>query len=386
MTISASGPKQRYSTLIAAGAIQDDTTQYPALEALELLYRQLRSQRSQRELLLGLYLWGSVGRGKTFLMDQFVLALGPDICLRQHFHHFMADMHRQLTALSGQKDPLRHIAKRLSQQTRVLCFDEFFVSDIGDAMLLGNLLQRVLSHGVILVATSNTPVERLYWNGLQRERFLPAIRALQTHTLSLHLSGAQDHRELCSGRNARFLLEPEDAAARHALRCQMLQSIGLSTALIEDVENTSLILFGRRIRYVARGERVICFDFAEVCEGPRSHFDYIEIARQFDTVLLFGLPRLSGVSYERIKARGTEDGALGSGETGARQVVLAPRDDAARRFIALIDEFYERRLTLIITSVAPLEEIYIEGSLTFEFQRARSRLIEMGAESYRCRR
>lgn len=368
-------PQQRYTALIDAGRLCNDPAQQGALNALETLCQHLLQRRSRRHHCQGLYLWGSVGRGKTLLMDLFVASLPPSVCLRQHFHHFMAAVYQQLRAFSGQPDPLQHIARALSRQTQVLCFDEFFVTDIGDAMLLGNLLQALFSHGVILVATSNTPPDRLYWNGLQRERFLPAINAIQAHTRSLHLDGLQDHRERAFDQVTGYFVETEEVPARQALRQQLLSAAGLPASVEKD--GVCLSILGRSIPCIAKQARTLCVAFEAVCEGPRSHFDYVEIARQFDTVLLFGLPRLSGVSCERIKARGTEDGALGSGLTGERQVILAPKDDAARRFIALIDEFYERRVKLVLTSAVALDEVYTQGSLTFEFQRARSRLLEM---------
>lgn len=382
-------PLQHYLALKTAGRISDDAAQRPALMALEDLFqrivasssapRRLQRQRSAAPV-QGLYLWGHVGRGKTFLMDLLVASLPPDVVLRQHFHHFMADVHRQLRTLAGQRDPLQRIAAALSQQTRVLCFDEFFVSDIGDAMLLGPLLQRLFQQGVILVATSNTPPERLYWNGLQRERFLAAIDAIQTHTRCLHMTGEKDHREHAMEDSCAFFLEPDAPEACQQLHQRLLDALQLPAPRPE--ENASLCILGRPIRYIARHERTICFAFSALCEGPRSHFDYIEIAAQFDTVLVFGVPRLSGVMSERIKARGTEDGAVGSGLTGERQILLAPQDDAARRFIALVDELYDQRAQLVVTSTVALQEIYTEGSLLFEFQRARSRLQEMGSPYY----
>ena len=362
-------PLQRYQNLIANGQVSFDESQQQALMALQKLYeQQLHEQPSN----LGLYLWGKVGRGKTFLMDSFVETLDKEVCLRQHFHHFMRDVHSQLTQLSGSKDPLRQIAKQLKQRHDILCFDEFFVYDIGDAMLLGRLIMFLFEQNMVVVATSNCAPDDLYKDGLQRANFLPAIDAIQQNMKVIELAGIKDHRE----------------RQLHALKNYFLINDDFKEPSIVPAKNPGVIeILGREINYLAihdseRKNKFIVFDFEDLCLGPRSHFDYIEIAKQFNTVYLVNVPALGGVMYEQIKARGTEDGSVGSGDTGERQVKLAPMDDGARRFIALIDELYDQQVALFLTCHVPLEELYSQGSLAFQFERARSRLIEMGSEEY----
>ncbi len=385
-------PFQRYRDLVNSSAISYDPAQQEALQALDQLFLELRrtpprksfirfssNTRFSRAAIQGLYLWGKVGRGKTFLVDLFVQSLNSEKCLRLHFHHFMAMVHYQLNQLGGQPDPLKKVAENLSRQYEVLCFDEFYVSDIGDAMLLGRLMQYLFNFGMILVATSNTPPENLYQDGLQRSRFLPAIEAIRTHTRNVHLSGRQDHRERHQALEEIYFVVT-DTKQRKNVTDEILKRHLLPATT--DVSRKISIL-GRDIPYLSRNHRHICFGFTQLCEGPRSHFDYMELARQFETVVLLDVPPLSGKAYERIKARGTEDGSIGSGVTGEREVVLSRNDDAARRFIALVDELYDQRVRLLLTSEVPLHLLYTQGSLLFEFERARSRLMEMGSSTYR---
>jgi cell division protein ZapE len=374
-------PQQHYQNLTAEGLVDFDEAQQQALMALEQLHQQLIQNRVP---VLGLYLWGKVGRGKTFLMDSFVESFDKDTCLRQHFHHFMRDVHRQLTQLSGTKDPLRQIAKQLKKRHDILCFDEFFVYDIGDAMLLGRLIMYLFEQGMVVVATSNCEPNELYKDGLQRANFLPAINAIHQNMKVVELAGIKDHRErqLHTLQNY-FVINDSDEGDSFN---QRLKEFSLAPAK----KSGSLEVLGREINYLALNSsaiknRAIAFDFKDLCLGPRSHFDYIELAKQFNTVFLMNVPVLGGEMYERIKARGTEDGSIGSGATGEREVMLAPMDDGARRFIALIDELYDQQVTLFLTCQVALEELYTQGSLAFQFERAHSRLIEMGSEEYRAR-
>lgn len=379
-------PLQRYQNLTAEGQVSFDEAQQQALMALQQLHQQIALptahtnesvQAQNPSPVLGLYLWGKVGRGKTFLMDSFVESFAEGICLRQHFHHFMQDVHNQLTQLSGSKDPLRIIAKQLKMNHKILCFDEFFVNDIGDAMLLGRLIMFLFEQNMVVVATSNCEPNELYKDGLQRANFLPAIEAIKKHMHIVELAGNKDHRE-------RLL---------HTLQNYFVITDDFKEPSFTPDKNPGVLeILGREIPYLAindlaindldRSNKIIVFDFEDLCLGPRSHFDYIELAKQFSTVFLMNVPVLGGDMSERIKARGTEDGSIGSGETGEREVMLAPMDDGARRFIALIDELYDQQVTLFLTCEVPLKELYTQGSLAFQFERARSRLIEMGSEEY----
>ena len=379
MVVASLSPKQKYQLLIENGSVIDDSAQHAALSALDGLYHQLAETSDQTAEIKGLYLWGKVGRGKTFLMDLFTETINSEYCLRQHFHHFMDSVHRQLAEVSGRADPLGLIAKRLGQQYKVLCFDEFFVSDIGDAMLLGNLMKHLFELGVTLVATSNTQPDDLYQDGLQRARFLPAIKAIKDHTHRIHLTGEEDHRERPLAQQQIYFVDSVDSTLMTNTTKQLFNELALPPA---HASSTSMTVLGRELFCVSRNQDAVCFEFSQLCEGPRSHLDYIQLAKSFKTVLLISIPALGGRSYEHIKARGTEDGSVGSGETGERKVVHSMMDDAVRRFIALVDEFYACKVKLYLVSEVPFEQLYTEGGLRFEFERARSRLIEMASEEY----
>lgn len=385
--MTPSSPLQKYQDLTALGQVSFDESQQQALMALQQLHEQT-SHRSNvnrsnvngkmatgKDSQVGLYLWGEVGRGKTFLMDTFVESLHADICLRQHFHHFMRDVHNQLAQLSGSKDPLRQIAKQLRSRHSILCFDEFFVYDIGDAMLLGRLIMYLFKENMIVVATSNCAPDELYKDGLQRANFLPAIDAIHQNMNIIELAGTKDHRERHLQTLKNYFVIPDNFQESTLLPDEHPDQIpDKSPGVIE--------ILGREINYLSKDNLTIVFEFEDLCLGPRSHFDYIEIAKQFSTVYLLNIPALGGAVYERIKARGTEDGSVGSGDTGEREVMLAPMDDGARRFIALVDELYDQQVALYLTCYVSLDKLYTHGSLAFQFERARSRLIEMGSEEY----
>jgi len=390
-----SSPLTKYQALVDSRKLQKDLSQQHAIVLLQQLYLSLQqvhenaSHKSTQPQSKGIYLWGKVGRGKTFLMDLLDASLPSSLCKRQHFHHFMQDVHKRLTELSGKSEPLRHIAKQLSKQYKVLCFDEFFVSDIGDAMLLGNLLQYMFELNMVVVCTSNCAPNELYRNGLQRARFLPAIAAIETYLNVVHLDGEQDHRKRALNYIRCYFELPKPLQAQAALHQTLLRQYGLT---MSDTDS-SITVLGRRISVVAQSEgntcksslsnSAVCFDFSALCEGPRSHFDYVELAKLYKTILVFNVPPMSGQAYERIKARGTEDNGsninIASAETGEREVVLAPMDDALRRFIALVDECYDSKTNLVMTAYVPQGEIYTSGSLMFEFERTKSRLVEMAS-------
>ena len=295
----------------------------------------------------GLYLWGGVGRGKTFLMDLFFNAVPIARKHRSHFHRFMRLIHEERKRDREAEDPLRLIADRLAAQHRLICFDEFFVSDITDAMLLGRLLQLVFDRGVVLVATSNVAPSGLYRDGLQRERFLPAIEALESHCKVLPVDGERDYRleRLEAGR---LYLTPDDEGAREEL-LRIFRDIAPGAP----DRGRSIVIEGRPIETVQVAKGIGWFDFDALCRGPRSQNDYIEIARLYHTVILSGVPILS------------------------RQ-----DEDAARRFIALVDEFYDRRVKLIVSAAAEIERLYAGTRLGFEFERTASRLLEMRSHEY----
>ncbi|MFB2721158.1 cell division protein ZapE [Shewanella xiamenensis] len=362
----------------------EDPAQAQAVLALDKLYQQIIG-RTDAQPLKGLYLWGDVGRGKTFLMDLFFDALPQQGKLRLHFHRFMARVHQALKEHAGQRDPLKLIAKNLAKECKVLCFDEFFVSDIGDAMILAGLFETLFAQGVVLIATSNIPIERLYENGLARHRFLPCIAQLLAHTQMLHLNGEQDHR--LHALNHEPSAEAIAAISNHIGLSGTLDFDGIFTTLTQGantVQTRTLRVCQRDIpvvRATAEGHlpSVAWFDFYALCDGPRSQLDYIEIASRFKIVMLSGVPKLGGEVKSWIRARGTEDGtgANQAATTGERQLSYAANDDPARRFISLIDELYDQDVSLYLSCDVPLMDLYQGGALSFEFRRTYSRLIEM---------
>ena len=297
----------------------------------------------------GVYLWGGVGRGKTFLMDLFFEALPFSDKLRLHFHRFMQRVHRDLTRYAGIASPLEAVAEDISNEARVLCFDEFYVSDIGDAMILAELLRGLFHRGVTLVATSNQPPSGLYPNGLQRSRFLPAIDMLETHTEVVHLDTAVDYRLRVLER-AEIYHCPLDEAADESLSTSF-RALAPDGAVVQS--DVALEIEGRLIRCRLNADDVAWFDFAALCDGPRSQADYIELAREYHAVLVSGVP-----------------------------VFTTKMEDQARRFISLVDEFYDRNVKLILSAAAQIDDLYRGERLGFEFARTRSRLLEMQSRAY----
>ena len=296
---------------------------------------------------LGLYIWGGVGRGKTFLMDLFFESLSLKTKKRIHFHRMMHEVHDRLAQLGDIEDPLDQVADDIARDTRVLCFDEFFVSDIGDAMILARLLQGLFARGVTLVATSNSAPDDLYRDGLQRQRFLPAIEQLKKHTRVVCLDGDTDYRLQLLQQEGTYL-SPDDALAQ-----SKLQHYFDETASGKVSQDRSLRVNGRDIPTRACAKGVAWFQFEDICDGPRSQNDYIEIARWFPVVIVSEVP----VFDETL-------------------------ENQARRFIALVDEFYDRRVKLIVSANADAVDLYRGGRLSFEFDRTVSRLVEMQSIEY----
>lgn len=329
------------------GLCDESSTLNPLQKPWQKLLHRLQGKQKPWAPVQGAYLWGGVGRGKTFVMDVFFDALPFDDKQRFHFHRLMYRVHNQLKSLRGESDPIAIIADELAAQTRVICFDEFFVSDIGDAMILGRLLDALFSRGITLIATSNIPPDELYKDGLQRQQFLPAIELLKQHTRVLNVDGENDYR-LRVLEQAEIWHAPLDAQAEINL-----QNYFTAIAPDEGSEGRSMEIHGRDVLTRRRADGIAWFDFAELCDGPRSQDDYIEIARAFQTVLLSRVPQL-GMEQE----------------------------NQARRFIALVDEFYDRRVKLIVSAEQPADTIYTGRRLNREFQRTLSRLTEMQSHQY----
>jgi cell division protein ZapE len=355
------GALASYRRRVDKGELAVDAAQARAVEALERLYRDLLRAPPRRGLrqrlaklagktrapVRGLYLWGSVGRGKTFVMDLFYNALPFAEKRRQHFHRFMADVHERLKKHRDVENPLELVADEIAADTRVLCFDEFAVSDIADAMLLGGLLAGLFARGVTLAATSNIVPDQLYSGGLQRQRFLPTIVLLKEHVTVVHVDGSVDYR-LRALERADVYQTPVGATAE-----QRLAEFFDSIAPDEGDQGGARELLGRRIDYRRAADGVIWFDFEAICDGPRSKDDYIELSRLYQTVLVSNVPRFD-----------------------------ATLENQARRFIALVDEFYDRRVKLILTAAAPARELYRGERLRRDFLRTQSRLEEMQSHDY----
>jgi cell division protein ZapE len=359
---------ERYHAELARHGFCVDAAQLAAVARLEELRARLaRAVRREagfwwrlgvalgrvppRRAIRGLYLWGGVGRGKTLLMDLFCAALDVP-ARRAHFHRFMHDVHARLTALRplALEDPLARVAADLAAETRVLCFDELYVSDIADAMLLAGLFTGLVERGVTLVITSNVPPPELYKDGLQRSRFLPAIRLLERATIVQHVDGRVDYR-LRQLERAPLYVEGAGAAADAALAERFAAIAGEPGAATGTIE-----IEGRAVPVRRRAAGAIWFDFVALCAGPRATADYIEIARQHHTVVVSSIP-----------------------------VFSAATDDEARRFIALVDEFYERGVKLVVSAAAAPDRLYAGGRLAREFQRTASRLAEMQSHDYLAR-
>jgi len=309
--------------------------------------RAVRRLRGRSRPVKGLYLVGGVGRGKTMLVDWFFECLPEDGKRRVHFHTFMREIHHELKALRGIADPLKTVAERWSRAIRILCLDEFHVVDITDAMLLGQLLSALFARGVTLVTTSNELPDDLYRGGLQRERFLPAIALLKSHLEIVVFHGTTDYR-LRTLTQAATYYSPADEAAEQALRQRFiaLTQRALAVPAVITIEE-------RDIAVKAMADGVAWFAFATLCEGPRGTADYIEIARCFHTVLVSGVPVFSDDS-----------------------------NDAARRFINLVDEFYDRGVNLLLSGALPPAELYRGSRLVLQFRRTASRLVEMQSQEY----
>jgi cell division protein ZapE len=297
----------------------------------------------------GLYLWGGVGRGKTFLMDLFQAQLAVP-SRREHFHRFMQEVHAALGALRQVEDPLATVAAGIAGRSRVLCLDELFVSDIADAMILSGLFSALASEGVALVITSNAPPTDLYRDGLQRARFLPAIALLERRCEVVNVDAGTDYR-LRQLEKAPLYFDSASATADPGLQ-ERFEAIAGTTG----EAGGWLAVEGRRLPVRRRTQDVAWFDFAALCDGPRGTADYVEIARDFHTVFVSGVP-----------------------------VFDAARENEARRFIALVDEFYDRAVKLVVSAAAAPGSLYRGERLSFEFDRTRSRLAEMQSHAYLAR-
>ena len=368
--MQTSSPLARYEQALSQGEFRPDDVQREAITRLDAIQQGLiarkpapepaakglfgrlsklmtKEKNSSEAPVRGLYMWGGVGRGKTWVMDLFFQSIPGDRKLRLHFHRFMLRVHEELTQLQGHSDPLLIVADRFKAETDILCFDEFFVSDITDAMLLGTLMEALFDRGIALVATSNIPPDDLYRNGLQRPRFLPAIEQIKRHCDVMNVDAGIDYRlrTLTSAHLWNFPLND----ATHAEMERMFRA--LSGKPREDAP--VLEINHRQMPTLGVHEGVLAIDFLALCGEGRSQHDYIELSRRFHSVLLYDVP-----------------------------VMIYKTEDQARRFLALVDEFYERHVKLVVAAETSLFEIYQGTRLKFEYQRCLSRLQEMQSEEY----
>lgn len=350
-------PAERYAQALASGQFLPDEEQAIAVHELDRVWQELiqrfkaskkafrrfRRQTSPR----GVYMWGGVGRGKTWLMDQFYESVPFRRKTRMHFHHFMQHVHRELNKLSGQRNPLEMVADQIYKEAVVICFDEFFVSNVTDAMILSDLFQKLFTRGVTLVATSNIAPDGLYKNGIHRDRFLPTIEMVKKNCVVLNVDAGVDYR-LRVLKQAQLFKSP----LTHENKVWMAQRF---TALTQtQVQSQEPIIINQRIvETIGHTEDVLWCEYSELCLKPRSPADFIEIANVYNTVLVSNVPHMTDYLSE-----------------------------GTRRFIYLVDEFYDRGVKLLLTSEDSIIDIYQGEKLAFEIERTRSRLLEMQSDDY----
>lgn len=350
-------PLDLYHQQCQSGLIFEDPQQLSAMQNLQRVYHDLIQEQHKRsgflsyfhssQLVKGLTIWGGVGIGKTLMMDCFYQCLPFPQKMRMHFHQFMQLVHQALRRHQGEQDPLQVIAKELAQKTNVLCFDELFVSDITDAMLLGRLFKALFARKVCLVTTSNVPPDDLYKNGLQRDSFLPAIEMLKTHTDVIHVPTVMDYR-LRHLKEAGVFYTPLDDAAR-----DNMEKSFVTLCSDQPVSFDPIVLFGRSIRIKKLAGDTVWFDFKDLCGVPRSQHDYLAIAKQYKTVFISDIP-----------------------------IIPEHQKDIICLFISMVDVFYDARVRLVISAAEPVSELYSRDYMVLEYTRTHSRLLEMQSIDY----
>ncbi|HTS85227.1 MAG TPA: cell division protein ZapE [Usitatibacter sp.] len=369
-----SGPLEWYWHFSQRHDFQADSDQLRVLEHLQKLFEDLEDYRHYRAGKInrlvtnlgagrkpprGMYIWGGVGRGKSLMMDAFFKVLPHKRKRRVHFHEFMREIHARMRDLPGQEDPLDPISAQIARELRVLAFDEFHVSDIADAMILGRLLELMIARGVVLVMTSNYRPDDLYPNGLQRARFLPAIEILNRDLEVVELVGSTDHRRrILDALSVYYTPIDEDADPHLAMFFEAMTKASYA-------ENGTIEVGGRPLAFRRRAKGVVWFEFAELCDKPRSQVDFLEIASAYHTVLVSNVRRMS-----------------------------VTQTDVVRRFTWLVDVFYDQRVKLVLSADAQPEDLVQaldsaaphERMVQKEFARTASRLREMQSRDYFSRR
>lgn len=357
LKVAKDGMLKAFNAALNKRGMVADATQLAAAQRLQKFYDELLALKAARrnrlrkllvhpELPRGVWFWGGVGRGKSFLMDCFFDAVPYQRKRRVHFHAFMREVHQALKAHHDESDPLAKVAADIARKTRLMCFDEFHVSDIADAMILGRLMEALFEAGVIFCITSNYPPDGLYPNGLQRQNFLPTIKLLKEKLDVIEIDAGIDYR-LRTLEQADIFLTPNDANADAAMRQVFCQLAG------EEGQAGPVTILNRELPAVRRADGVIWFDFATLCGGPRSQNDYLVLAESYHTLFLSQVPKMG-----------------------------ADMSSQARRFTWLVDVLYDHRVKLIISADCPAERLYTQGLQASEFSRTVSRLIEMRSHEY----
>jgi cell division protein ZapE len=353
-------PLELYQQHIDEQLIEANSYQLQAMQRLNVIHHQLikrhkkrastagqiRRKIKPRPPIKGLYLWGSVGIGKTYVVDLFYETL-PIPKIRQHFHQFMRNIHQQLKNIQGEENPLEHIAKQIADQYLVIFLDEFLVADITDAMILGQLLQALFRYGACLITTSNTSPENLYLKGIQRERFLPAIELLKKYTTVIHQQTNKDYRREHLQRAGIYFTPLNEQAQKN---------MGNSFAILTDNQPTTtspINILNRNISIIKASQRIIWFDFTVICNRPRSQNDYLELIKHYDTFLVSNTPIMKPTDYHYIIP-----------------------------FIKFVDVLYDAKKRLILSAATTPSQLYPKGEQRSNFERTVSRIIEMGSQRY----
>ncbi len=358
MTHHSVRPKSWYDSLRQQPNFVYDAAQEAAVNHLDAWWTELVTFKSKRDQFLGhslfnpvvpkgMYMWGGVGRGKTFLMDAFFACVPYRRKRRVHFHHFMVEAHQSMQKLVAEKDPLLSFARQICQQTRLLCLDELHIDNIADAMILGRLFRALFDGGVILMTTSNYPPEGLYPDGLQRQNFLPTIALLQRELSILNVDSGNDYR-LRDGLRVPLYLMPDDAANEQRMADRFAE-----LAEGAPISSADITLLGRSVAVKQAAPQVAWFEFHELCARPHGQHDFLALAAQFPYLLISHVPQLS-----------------------------AERAAEARRFTWLVDVFYDCRVKLVLSAACAPEQLYTSGIASQEFTRTVSRLVEMQSAQY----
>jgi cell division protein ZapE len=370
-------PSQLYQDKLLNPAFKADPLQLAALQQLDALYARVLAPKhwlNKKAAIKGLYLWGQVGIGKSFLVNLFFECLPEIGKTRQHYQHFMARVHRELHAITGQANPLKLIGQKLAQEYKVICLDELYITDLGDAMIVTQLFESMFNAGVVLLITSNFAPDKLYKDELQPMIFAPAIRLISTNTEELHLASEVDYRKLQVGQHATWFVHGEQDFAQ--LFTELQQQLHATAPIHGD----SLLVNHHQFHPKRYCEQLVWFSFDELCNRPRSAHDYIALGQRFKYFLVSDVPQFGSEGVENRVAIGTEDALSNSPRRH-----FSSSENAQRRFISLVDELYDQGIKLYVLADVPLADIYAGGKLAFEFQRTISRLTEMQSATYRDR-